>query len=325
MAGEGGLNIASQKGSGDETPFSLTGRSAIVTGAGAGLGRAYALALASRGAKVLVNDLGADLDGSGSDRSSADAVVEEIVVSGGEAVADHSTVATPEGGEQIVERALDAFGRVDILVNNAGNMRLSSFAKLDARSVDEIIDVHLGGAFYVTLPAYRAMQKQSYGRIVFTTSGLGIFGIYGASAYAAAKGGINGLLTVLRLESERYGIKVNAIAPMARTRMSGDDLYSEVPEDAVGPEHVVPAVEYLVSDGCEVNGEIWSVGAGNVAAIHTIRSPGYFKDPEATGRLTPEEIADHLVDIRSAEDACTFDDWPSEWRSVAARFRGQHR
>lgn len=301
--------------------MSLEGRVAIVTGAGAGLGRSYALGLAERGAKVLVNDLGARLDGSGGDSSLADAVVAEITEKGGVAVADHTSVATPEGGEAIVEHTVEEFGGVDVLVNNAGNMRLSSFAKVDVRSIHEVLDVHLGGAFYVTHPAYLLMAGQKRGRIIFTTSGLAIFGIYGASVYSAAKGGILGLMNVLEHEGRRYGIKVNAVAPMARTRMSGDDLYSELPQDFVGPEHVAPIVVYLASDECEPTGELWTVGAGNVARVVTGRAAGLFKHPGKVGILTAEDVADHLDQIRGSSDLSEPEDWPAEWRMVVELFK----
>jgi NAD(P)-dependent dehydrogenase (short-subunit alcohol dehydrogenase family) len=301
--------------------LNLRGRVAVVTGAGAGLGRSYALDLAARGAKVVVNDIGAALDGAGADATSAELVVREIVERGGEAVADTTSVATPDGGEAIVQRAIDEFGGVDILVNNAGNMRLSSFAKLDVRGISDILDVHLGGAFYVTHPAYKYMMKQERGRIVFTTSGLGIFGIYGADVYAAAKGGIDGLMSALRLECERWGIKVNAVAPMARTRMSGDDLYAELPNVAVGPEHVAPVVTYLSSDECAVNGEIWSAGAGSVARIFTARTPGYYKHPDREGALTVSDIASHVREIVDATGFTEPENWPAEWKMVADLYR----
>ena len=241
----------------------VTGRVAIVTGAGAGLGRSYALALAARGAKVLVNDLGASVEGAGRDTAPADAVAAEIVDRGGEAAADYTSVASPEGGEQIVQHAIDRFGSVDILVNNAGNMQLSSFAKLDVTSINDVLDVHLGGTFFVTKPAYRAMMEQKRGRIIFTSSGLGVFGIYGAGVYGAAKGGVFGLLSILRLEGERYGIRVNAVAPMARTRMSGDDLYSEIPADWASPDLVAPVVAYFASDDAGyVTGQVLRVNGG---------------------------------------------------------------
>ena len=294
---------------------------AVVTGAGAGLGRSYALDLAARGARVVVNDIGAALDGAGADARPAQLVAREIIELGGEAVPDMTSVATPDGGEAIIEHAIDEFGGVDILVNNAGNMRLSSFAKLDVRGIHDILDVHLGGAFYVTHPAYEFMMKQERGRIVFTTSGLGIFGIYGADVYAAAKGGIDGLMSAMRLECERWGIKVNAVAPMARTRMSGDDLYAELPNEAVGPEHVAPVVTYLSSDECAVNGEIWSVGAGSVARIFTARTPGYYKHPEREGVLTASDVANHVHEIVDPLGAVEPENWPAEWKMVADLYR----
>lgn len=298
----------------------LTGRVAIVTGAGAGLGRSYALALARRGARVLVNDLGAALVGSGSDRRPADTVVAEITEEGGEAAADYNTVATPEGGEAIVQRALEQFGQVDILVNNAGNMRLSSFAKLDVRSISEVLEVHLGGSFYVTHPAYRAMMEQRRGRIIFTSSGLGMFGIYGAGVYAAAKGGVFGLMNVLRLEGERHGILVNGVAPMARTRMSGKDLYSEVPADWASGDLVAPVVVYLASDECAVNGELWSAGAGSVNRLFVGRADGYFRHPGDDGPLTAEDVLHNLAAVRDVAHFSEPPNWPAEWRLVLERF-----
>jgi NAD(P)-dependent dehydrogenase (short-subunit alcohol dehydrogenase family) len=302
-------------------PFSLRDRVAIVTGAGAGLGRSYALALAARGAKVIVNDLGSALDGEGGDSSPADSVVAEILAAGGEAVADYTSVASPEGGESIVGHAIEEFGAVDILVNNAGNMRLSSFAKLDVRAIDDVLDVHLGGTYFVTKPAYLAMMEQKRGRIVFTSSGLGAFGIYGAGVYATAKGGVVGLMTVLRLECERHGIKVNAVAPMARTRMSGDDLYSDLADEYVGPEHVAPVVEYFASDECEVNGEVWSAGAGSISRLFLGRAHGYFQHPGLVGLLTPVDISAHLEEIRSASRFTEPETWPAEWQEVVDLYR----
>lgn len=299
----------------------LTDRVAIVTGAGAGLGRSYALALAARGAQVLVNDIGASLDGAGADATPADAVVAEIVDQGGGAVADHTSVATAEGGEAIVSHAVEAFGRVDILVNNAGNWRLSSFAKLETRTIGQLLDVHLGGAFYVTKPAWMAMSEQRRGRIVFTGSGIGAFGIYGAGLYGAAKGGIAGLLNVLELESERHGIRVNGVAPMATTRMSGEDLYAELPPSSVTPDLVAPAVVYLASDGCAVNGEMWSVGGGSIARLFVGRTDGYYKHPEREGAVTAEDVAAHVGVIQDTASFSEPESWPAEWQMVVERYR----
>jgi NAD(P)-dependent dehydrogenase (short-subunit alcohol dehydrogenase family) len=302
----------------------LSDRVAIVTGAGAGLGRSYAIALAERGAKVVVNDLGAAVDGSGSDASSASATAAEIVALGGTAVAEHSSVATPEGGEAIVQRALDEFGQVDILVNNAGNIELSSFAKLDVGAIDKTLDVHLGGAFYVTQPAYRAMLPRKQGSIIFTVSGVASFGNLGAGTYGAAKGGVVGLMSVLKLEAARHGIRVNAVAPMAQTRMAADvqlDEYTVVSERAVSPDLVSPAVVYLASEACDLTGEVWSVGSGSVARLFTARSNGYFKHPDAEGDLTAEDIADHLEEIRDLREFVIPDTWPEEWNIVLENFR----
>lgn len=297
----------------------FTDQVAVVTGAGAGLGRSYALALADRGAKVVVNDIGVD---AGSGGATAEAVAEEIRSLGGTAVTSGASVATPEGGAQVVQEALDAFGAVDVLVNNAGNMELSSFAKLDVRSIADVLDVHVGGAFYTTQPAYRSMIERGRGRIVFTTSGIGAFGIYGASVYGAAKGAINGLLNVLKLEAPRHGLRVNAVAPMATTQMSADDLYADVSEQSSSPELVAPVVLYLASEACEVNGEVWSCGAGTVARLFTGRSPGYFKHPEREGSLTPEDVASNVRAIRDAAGYEELADWTAEWRTIVERHFG---
>lgn len=302
----------------------LSGKVAIVTGAGAGLGRSHAIALAERGARVVVNDLGAAVDGSGSDASRADAVVAEIRAAGGEAVAEHSSVATPEGGRAIVQRALDEWGQVDVLVNNAGNIELSSFAKLDVGEIDRLLDVHLGGAFYVTQPAYRAMLPRKSGSIVFTASGVASFGNLGASVYGAGKGGVLGLLSVLKLEAARHNIRVNAIAPMAQTRMAADanlEEYESVSAEAVGPDLCAAPVVYFASDECELTGEVWSVASGSVARLFVGRAPGYFKNPDREGALTPEDVASHLDEIRDLEGYSLPPSWPAEWEMVLELFR----
>lgn len=298
----------------------LDGRVAVVTGAGAGLGRSYALALAERGARVVVNDLGAEVAGPGSDASRAESVAREITGLGGEAVAETSTVATPEGGEAIVKRALDEWGRIDILVNNAGNLALSSFAKLDVREIDRILDVHLGGAFYVTQPAYRAMLPRKRGKIIFTASGVASFGNLGASTYGAAKGGVLGLMSVLKMEAARHGIQVNAVAPMAQTRMAGDvSLYDHISPEAVSPDLVAPVVVFFASDACELTGEVWSVGSGSVNRLFTGRTAGYFKHPESEGALTAEDVAGNVERIRDPEGFTTPPSWPDELEMVIGR------
>jgi NAD(P)-dependent dehydrogenase (short-subunit alcohol dehydrogenase family) len=224
-------------------------RVAIVTGAGAGMGRQYAIELAKRGAKVVVNDLGGARDGSGQSTSAADKVVEEIKAFGGEAVANYNNVALAEGGENIVKEAVDKFGKVDILINNAGNVRDKTFNKMDEPSWDAVMNVHLKGAFCVTRPAYLNMRENKYGRIVMTTSSSGTYGNFGQSNYAAAKLGLLGLANVLKLEGEKYNIRTNLIAPTAATRFT-EDIFPPDLFEKMKPEFVTPAVLYLCSQDC---------------------------------------------------------------------------
>ena len=274
-------------------------RVAIVTGAGGGLGREHALLLAARGASVVVNDLGGSVSGEGSSASAADAVVSEIEAAGGVAIADHSSVADPEGGAAIVERALDAFGKVDIVINNAGILRDKSFANMSPDLLHPVLDVHLRGAFYVTRPAFAHMKEQGYGRVLFTSSGSGIIGNFGQANYGAAKMGLIGLMNVLKIEGAKYGIKVNAVAPIAHTRMT-EGLFDGIVE-LFSPSQVSPAVAYLVAEECELTGEIWSVGGGSVSRFFIGLTEGYFKHPD-DGALTIEDIASHINDIRREID-----------------------
>ena len=200
------------------------GKVAIVTGAGGGLGREHALLLAKRGALVVVNDLGGAVDGSGGSETPAEQVVEEIKAAGGEAVADANSVATPEGGEAIVQTAIDAFGRIDIVVNNAGILRDKAFHNMTDDLVQPVLDVHLRGAFNVTRPAWGKMREQGYGRVVNTASSAGIIGNFGQASYGAAKMGLVGLTHVLAIEGAKHNIKANAISPIARTRMTEEVL-----------------------------------------------------------------------------------------------------
>ena len=273
------------------------GRVAIITGAGGGLGRSHALELARRGAHVLVNDLGGALDGSGSSTFAADRVVEEITALGGTAAPNRDSVATSEGGQAIVQAALDAFGRVDVLVNNAGILRDKAFHHMDAAMIDAVIDVHLKGALFVSQPAFRVMREQGYGRIVNTSSASGLFGNFGQANYGAAKAGLAGLTRILAIEGEGHGIKVNAIAPVASTRMTQDllgDLLSKV-----APESVSPLVAFLAHEHCPVSGHVYSVAGGRIARIVVVETHGV-----VLSENTPEAIRDHLsrIDELDASD-----------------------
>ncbi len=266
------------------------GRVVIITGAGGGLGRSHALELARRGASILVNDPGAALDGSGSSTFAADRVVEEITAMGGAAAPNHDSVATPQGGQEIVQAALDAFGRVDVLVNNAGILRDKAFHHMDTTMIDAVIDVHLKGALYVSQPTYRVMREQGYGRIVNTSSASGLFGNFGQANYGAAKAGLAGLTRVLAIEGAGHGIKVNAIAPIASTRMTQDVLGDLAPK--VSPESVSPLVAFLAHEQCPVNGSVYSVAGGRIARIFVAETHGV-----VLSENTPEAILAHLAEI----------------------------
>lgn len=279
------------------TPVSFDGRVAVVTGGGGGLGRRYALELARRGARVVVNDVGGSVDGTGTSRSAADGVVEEIAAAGGEAVASYDSVADADSGRAVIERAVDAFGTVDAVINNAGILRDRSFAKLTVEELHAVLDVHLRGAFYVSQPAFAVMKEKGYGRLVFTSSNSGILGNFGQSNYGAAKMGLVGLSNVIAIEGERYGIKSNVIAPIARTRMSEDLLGPFA--DAVDPDQVAPMVVYLASEACSPTHEIYSAGAGRFARFFVGLTPGWLADTATPPSV--EDIAERLEEIRATE------------------------
>jgi len=282
-------------------------RVAVVTGAGAGLGRAYALELAKRGARVVVNDLGGARDGSGQGSSSAaDRVVAEIKAFGGEAVANYDNVATPEGGENIVRTALDTFGRLDILINNAGILRDKSFIKMDPENWKAVMDVHLNGAYHVTRPAMAAMKENGYGRIVMTTSAAGLYGNFGQTNYSAAKMGLVGLMNTLKLEGKKYNIKVNTIAPIAASRLTEDVMPPELFEKSK-PEFVVPMVIYLCGENCRESGAIFNSGMGyfNRAAILTGPTV-VLGNPD--NPPTPEQIHENWDKINSMDGAKEMED-----------------
>ncbi len=273
------------------------GRVAIVTGGGGGLGKTYCLELARRGASVVVNDLGGSADGTGGGTSMADQTVKEITEAGGTAVANYDSVATPEGGKGIVQTALDNFGKVDIVVNNAGILRDKSFVKLEPENLEAVLDVHLKGAFFVTQPAFVSMKENNYGRIVMASSGAGIFGNFGQSNYGAAKMGLVGLMHVLAVEGLKNNIKVNAIAPIAKTRMTESLLGGLA--DALDPAYVTPLVTYLASEKCELTHEIFDVGGGRYARIFVGMSPGWVAPKDAVP--SADDIFDHIDKIRDQQ------------------------
>ncbi|MEK9884089.1 MAG: SDR family oxidoreductase [Acidimicrobiaceae bacterium] len=266
------------------------GKVAIITGAGGGLGREHALLMASRGALVVVNDLGGAVDGTGSDKGAADKVVDEIKALGGEAVADTNSVATAEGGEAIVQSALDAFGTVDIVINNAGILRDKAFHNMDESLVDPVFDVHLKGAFNVTGPAFRVMRDKGYGRIISTSSAAGIFGNFGQANYGAAKMGLVGFTRVLAVEGARFNIAANAIAPIALTRMT-EDLLGDLGQK-LQPDYVAPLVTFLAHESCDATGRVFSVGGGRVAEVFIGECQGF-----TDANLSPESVRDNWSTI----------------------------
>jgi NAD(P)-dependent dehydrogenase (short-subunit alcohol dehydrogenase family) len=272
-------------------------RVAIITGAGGGLGKQHALLLASRGAAVVVNDLGGNTDGTGSGHTMAELVCKEIEAAGGKAVPNYDSVTTPEGGEAIVQTAIDAFGRVDIVINNAGILRDKSFANLAPADLEAVLDVHLKGAFFVTQPAFRKMKEQQYGRIVCTASAAGVFGNFGQTNYGAAKMGLVGLSNVLAVEGKKYNITSNVIAPLAKTRLT-EDLLGPL-GDKLQPEQIAGLVAYLVSEECTLTHEIFSVGGGRIARVFVGLAKGWVKGAGETPSI--EEVRDNLGQIMDTE------------------------
>jgi NAD(P)-dependent dehydrogenase (short-subunit alcohol dehydrogenase family) len=274
--------------------LSFDGKVAVITGAGGGLGRQHALLLAKRGALVVVNDLGGSVDGTGSSESAAQKVVDEITAAGGEAVTNYDSVATPEGGEAIVKKAVDTFGRIDIVINNAGILRDKTFHNMTPDLMNPVLDVHLKGAFHVTRPAWLHMREQGYGRIVSTSSAAGVFGNFGQTNYGAAKMGLVGFTRVLAVEGAKYNIKANAIAPLALTRMT-EDIMGPL-GDKLAPELVSPIAAWLAHEDCDVSGEVYSVGGGRVARVFIGETKGFYKSD-----LSMEDIRDNWKTIRNTD------------------------
>lgn len=287
-------------------------RVAVITGAGNGLGRDYALEIARRGGKVVVNDLGGSGSGVGSSTSVADDVVAEIKSAGGEAVANYDSVATRTGGAAIIETAMDTYGRVDICISNAGFLRNNRFEDLTDDQIDAIIDVHLKGAFYVAQPAYREMRKQGYGRFIFTGSASAMFGHAWQANYAAAKGGLMGLSHVVAIEGSAYGIKSNLLLPTAQSRLADEmpEGFMEIPEFAksvqdadysaidgrMSTDFNAPLAVYLASEQCQSTHGIFSSNGGRYSQVYIDVAQGWIS-PAGSIPASAEDIANHMSDI----------------------------
>src|ERR1700757_2602685 len=274
-------------------------RVAVVTGAGRGLGRSYAMLLASQGARVVINDPGGGLPGDGIDADPADEVVGEIVAAGGEAVASTDSVATAVGGKAIIDAALDRYGRVDILIHNAGIVRRASLKEMSYEDFDAVLDVHLRGAFHVLRPVFPVMCDAGYGRIVLTSSIGGLYGNHNVANYAAAKAGVIGLSDVAALEGAADGVKSNVIIPAAVTRMAeGIDTSAYPP---MGPGLVAPVVGWLAHESCSVTGEVLVALAGRVARAIVTETAGVYRPSWSI-----EEVGEHIDAIRNASDPLVF-------------------
>ena len=273
-----------------------TGKVVIVTGAGGGLGRCHALEFARRGAKVVVNDLGGAVDGSGGSSEAADKVVEEIKAAGGEAISNGSSVTDDAGVANMVSQTMDAYGRIDVLVNNAGVLRDKSFAKMEIADFDFVVDVHLFGTMKPTKAVWPIMKEQGYGRIMVTSSSSGLYGNFGQSNYGAAKLGVVGFINTLKLEGQKDNIHVNALAPVAWTRMTSNLMPPEM-EEALAPEQVTPAVVFMCSE-LAPTGKIICAGAGAYAAAQIVETRGMYLGTAPTA----EDVADNWEQISKLDD-----------------------
>ena len=300
------------------TDLGFDGKVAIITGAGGGLGREHALELARRGARVVVNDLGGAVDGSGdSSETPAQQVAAEIDALGGEAVADGNSVATPEGGEAIVQTAIDTFGRVDIVVNNAGILRDKTFHNMTDDFLSPVIDVHLKGAFYVTRPAWIHFREQGYGRVINTSSNSGLLGNFGQTNYAAAKMGLVGFTRVLAAEGAKYNINANAIAPVAKTRMT-EDILGGLAEQ-LDPKLVTPVVIWLAHESNTTTGGVYSTAGGTVARFFVGLTQGTHRGADITAETVRDDwkqINDETGYVVPANPAEEFGKLLNQWQEA---------
>ncbi len=295
------------------------GQVAIVTGAGNGLGRSHALALAARGARVVVNDLGGARDGTGASSAAAQAVVESIRAAGGEAIANGADVTRFDQVQAMVAEAEQAWGRVDILINNAGILRDKTFAKVTLEDFAFVMDVHLMGSVNCTKAVWDLMRKQQYGRIVMTSSSSGLYGNFGQSNYGAAKMAVVGLMNTLKLEGEKYNVRVNALAPTAATRMT-EELFPADMLELMGPEQVTPGVLFLSSEQAP-NGEILCAGAGCFARARMVETQGIFLGGEVTPELVAENWADAISDEAGAQALRSGMEQPAKFAKLVSSAR----
>lgn len=291
-------------------------RVAVVTGAGGGLGREYALLLASRGCKVVVNDLGGAMDGTGSGTTAAEKVVQEIKDAGGEAVPNYDSVADWESAQNIIKTAIDNYGRIDILINNAGILRDKSFLKMELEDYDKVMAVHLNGTFYCCKAAWPYMRDNNYGRIVSAASAAGVYGNFGQANYGAAKMGIIGLMHVLKQEGAKYNIKANVIVPIAGTRMTATVLPPNIVE-VLKPEYVAPMVVWACSENCNFSGYTFTAGAGYFSRTAFIEGPGVYFD--ISQPITLEMIDENIDKIVNLEGGTTFENAAEQTAKALAK------
>ncbi|MGB0572286.1 MAG: SDR family NAD(P)-dependent oxidoreductase [Alphaproteobacteria bacterium] len=298
--------------------IAFDGRVAVVTGAGNGLGKSYALSLAAHGARVVVNDIGGAIDGSGLSGTPADAVVEEISAAGGQAVANYDSVADPESAANIVQTAIDTFGQVDIVINNAGIVRDKTFHKMSIEDYEFVARVHYLGSVYVTHAAYPHMRDANYGRILMVSSNSGLYGNFGQTNYSAAKMAVVGFMNTLKLEGARNNIVVNALAPLAATRIAEPSgIFDTYDPELVTTDAVAAMVTYLVSEECTDSGNIVAATAGYYSRIQIVESEGVRADPRA--EMTPDKIADLWPQIHEMRNPQPYEDGVSNLTAVMAK------